>query len=54
MTEDKRATREATFSHLRELLGEEALSTSRQVHKLALEKKYEESLSTPKNMMPRF
>jgi hypothetical protein len=45
MSEEKRANREEIFSHLRELLGDDAVNVSIRVHKLALEKDYETSLA---------
>jgi len=45
MSEEKRATREEIFSHLRELLGDDAINVSTHIHRLALEKNYEASLA---------
>ena len=45
MSEEKRATREEIFSHLRELLGDDAINVSIRVHRRALEKNYEASLA---------
>ena len=44
MSEEKRATREEIFFHLQKLLGVEAVNVALRVQKLALEKRYEESL----------
>ena len=45
MSEEKRATREEIFSHLKELLGDDAIDVSIRVYRLALEKNYEASLA---------